>query len=118
MNLNKVKFGQTQLGETVGDVKLPEWARDDPFYYTCVLRRMIESDYVSSAIHLWIDYIFGFKQQGKEAVQNVNIFPFYTYANKLSLDIRDPKQNSEEKQDTIAAIVRAYNYGQTPLMLF
>lgn len=38
LNLNRVKFGTTQLGEEVNDVKLPEWAKGDPFYYTYVLR--------------------------------------------------------------------------------
>lgn len=125
LNLNWVKFGTTQLGEEVNDVKLPEWAKGDPFYYTYVLRWMIESDYASSQLHLWIDYIFGHKQQGKEAEKSLNVFPYITYENKVSLDVWDPKANvgadiaEQERQEMILPLLSwAYNYGQTPLQLF
>ena len=79
---------------------------------------MIESDYVSSHIHLWIDYIFGYKQQGKEAEKALNVFPAITYENKANLNERDPKSDNKDdpskEEMTLSLISRAYNYGQTP----
>ena len=44
-------------------VKLPPWAKGDPYEFVRVQRHALESDYVSSRLHEWIDLIFGFKQQ-------------------------------------------------------
>lgn len=50
-------------------------------YFTCKLgpvdfisklRQALESDYVSNHLHHWIDLIFGYKQNGPEAIKANN----------------------------------------------
>ena len=38
------------------------------------LPKALESDYVSAHLHEWIDLVFGYKQQGKEAEKAHNVF--------------------------------------------
>ena len=113
LNLNRVRFGTTQQGELVDNVKLPKWCDNDPFKYVSALRELMESDYVSANIHLWIDYIFGYKQTGEKAVEALNVYPRITYEGKVNFE-------SREATDAIlrSMIVQAYNYGQTPSQLF
>jgi hypothetical protein len=42
-------------------------------------RKALESNYVSEHLNEWIDLIWGFKQNGKEAIENLNIFYYLTY---------------------------------------
>jgi hypothetical protein len=51
----------------VGDVGLPPWA-STPRDFVRINREALESDYVSEHLHEWIDLIFGYKQQGEEAI--------------------------------------------------
>ena len=54
--------------------------------YTEFVRQMraaLESDFVSAHLHLWIDLIFGSKQQGTPALKANNLFEGYTYESAL-----------------------------------
>lgn len=71
-NSQNLDLGTTQNLHRVDDVELPPWACNDPQEFIRKHREALESDYVSEHLHEWIDLIFGFKQQGDEAIQANN----------------------------------------------
>lgn len=89
---------------------LPPWATDARDFIR-KHRAALESEYVSSNLHHWIDLIFGYKQQGPAAVEAVNVFMFTSYEGKVDLDkIEDPRERA-----AIEGMVR--ELGQTPAQL-
>jgi hypothetical protein len=67
---------------------------------------------VSSNIQYWIDLIFGYKQKGKIAKENLNLFYYLTYEDSIDLkEIED-----EVKRTSIEAQI--IHFGQTPSQLF
>lgn len=55
-------------------------------HYIYYFRSAFESKYVSEKINNWIDLIFGYKQQGKLAEENLNVFYYLTYYGCIQLD--------------------------------
>ncbi|XP_077438112.1 WD repeat- and FYVE domain-containing protein 4 isoform X2 [Vanacampus margaritifer] len=111
LNSNHMQLGCMADGTALGDVELPAWAKDDPQEFIRIQREALESDYVSSHLHLWIDLIFGYRQQGPAAVESVNTFHPYFYARRGRQDAKDPLIKS-----TILGYVS--NFGQIPKQLF
>jgi WD40 repeat protein len=112
VNCNQFDLGIKQNGVGMDDVELPPWAKGDPHEFIRVHRAALESDHVSANLHHWIDLIFGYKQQGDEAVRSLNVFHHLTYEGAVEIDtIADPVQ----KNATIGII---NNFGQTPKQLF
>jgi factor associated with neutral sphingomyelinase activation len=72
--------------QVVSDVHLPEWARKNPYLFVVTLREAFESNYVSQNLNKWIDFIFGYKQQGVEAEKAINTYSVVTYEDKVDLD--------------------------------
>ncbi|KAK6051161.1 Beige/BEACH domain protein, partial [Cooperia oncophora] len=68
LNKNKFDFGVKQNGVVLDDVVLPPWAHGDAREFVRLHRQALECDYVSSHLHEWIDLVFGYKQNGDEAV--------------------------------------------------
>ena len=110
-NLNRFEFGSTQRGKHVDNVELPAWAKD-AFEFIRLHRKALESSYVSEHLHLWIDLIFGAKQNGKAAIAAQNVFHPLTYEGEVDLDSID---DSVIKTATLSQI---HNFGQTPRKLF
>jgi len=57
---------------------LPPWASSAAEFIQ-INRDALESEHVSAHLHLWIDLIFGYKQQGSEAEAANNVFHYLTY---------------------------------------
>ncbi|KAG0249421.1 hypothetical protein BG011_009323 [Mortierella polycephala] len=113
MNTNAFNFGTLQTtGEQINHVALPPWAKDDPKIFIEKHREALECDYVSAHLHEWIDLIFGYKQQGPDAVRAVNVFHHMSYEGAIDLDTID---DHIQKSATIGII---HNFGQTPKQLF
>jgi hypothetical protein len=113
MNDNGFNFGTLQTtNEQIDHVKLPPWAKGDPKIFIERHREALECEYVSAHLHEWIDLIFGYKQQGPEAVRAVNVFHHMSYEGAIDLDTID---DHIQKSATIGII---HNFGQTPRQLF
>ncbi|XP_039994634.1 WD repeat- and FYVE domain-containing protein 4 isoform X3 [Xiphias gladius] len=111
LNSNHIQLGCMEDGTALGDVELPLWAKGDPQEFIRIHREALESDYVSSHLHLWIDLIFGYRQQGPAAVESINTFHPYFYAQRGHQNAKDPIIRS-----TILGYVS--NFGQVPKQLF
>jgi factor associated with neutral sphingomyelinase activation len=82
MNLN---LGMRSDGVQVNDVVLPPWASNaEDFTKKC--QEALECDCVSRSLHHWIDLIFGYKQQGKNAEKANNLFHYLTYEDSSVMD--------------------------------
>ncbi|KAL4509991.1 hypothetical protein ABPG72_010184 [Tetrahymena utriculariae] len=112
LNLNKEDFGIRQTGERVDNVEIPQWADRNPFKFVVLHRKALESEAVSSSISNWIDLIFGYKQIGKEAEKNLNVFYHLTYEQKVDLD------QIKDESTRISTETQIINFGQTPYQLF
>ncbi|KAI8801094.1 hypothetical protein BJ742DRAFT_42857 [Cladochytrium replicatum] len=111
VNENGFNLGTKQTGPEVNDVVLPKWA-SSPEEFIRLHREALESDFVSQNLHNWIDLIWGYKQQGEEAVKANNVFYYLTYEGAIDIDsVKDPvERRSIEDQIN--------NFGQTPSQLF
>ncbi|KAG5372176.1 Beige protein-like protein 1 [Yarrowia sp. C11] len=112
-NSNNFSFGQRQNdGDAkVNDVELPPWAKGDPKLFVQRNREALESQYVRDNLHLWIDLIFGVRQQGSEAIESLNVFHHLSYRGAINLEVIE---NEMEKLATIGII---HNFGQTPAQI-
>ena len=79
----------TQQKNRVHHVELPKWS-SNAYEFIIKHRQELESDYVSENIGNWIDLVFGYKQRGKIAEENLNLFFYLTYEGAIDLkDIAD-----------------------------
>ncbi|XP_044266497.1 protein FAN-like isoform X1 [Tribolium madens] len=106
-----INFGYRHNGLKVGDVELPSWA-DSPKDFIRKLRDALESDIVSQGLHQWIDLIFGYKQQGEEAVKANNLFYHLCYEGNVDLG------NIQDLNQRHALEVQIMEFGQIPKQVF
>ncbi|XP_065880379.1 BEACH domain-containing protein B isoform X2 [Euphorbia lathyris] len=112
VNSNSYHLGIKQDGEPISDVCLPPWAKGSAELFINKNREALESEYVSSNLHHWIDLVFGYKQRGKAAVEAANIFYYLTYEGAVDLDSMEDELQRSAIEDQIA------NFGQTPIQIF
>ncbi|KAK9165680.1 hypothetical protein Scep_000871 [Stephania cephalantha] len=112
INSNSYHLGIKQDGEPLGHVSLPPWAQGSPEEFIQKNREALESEYVSSNLHLWIDLVFGYKQRGKPAEEAANIFYYLTYEGAVDLETMEDELQRSAIEDQIA------NFGQTPIQVF
>jgi hypothetical protein len=106
-NGNRLDLGVKQNGVPISDVVLPPWASSAEDF---VLKNLLalESEYVSTHIHEWIDLVFGAKQRGPAAVAANNVFFYLTYEGMVDIDsISDPVIKSSMR-------AQIAHFGQTP----
>jgi hypothetical protein len=110
VNANEFDLGQPE-GER-GDVVLPPWAHGSPHAFIAWQMRALESQYVSSSLHHWIDLIFGVNQSGRGAIEANNVFHPHCYEFSAS----HPRPTDPEE----LAIVEAHagNFGVVPHQIF
>ncbi|XP_055679580.1 lysosomal-trafficking regulator isoform X3 [Lutzomyia longipalpis] len=106
-NSEDFDFGVRQSGERVHHVTLPPWSNNSSRLFVLIHRQALESDYVRSKLHLWIDLIFGYKQSGKAAVAATNVFHSATYP-------EFPEPASTDPVDRSAYTTMIRTYGQMP----
>ncbi|XP_066429755.1 lipopolysaccharide-responsive and beige-like anchor protein isoform X2 [Eleutherodactylus coqui] len=110
VNTNDYNLGVMDDGTVVSDVELPPWAKTAEEFVR-ISRLALESEFVSCQLHQWIDLIFGYKQQGPEAVRALNVFYYLTYEGAVNLSsIADPVL-----REGVEAQIRSF--GQTPSQL-
>ena len=108
INKNNYDYGMTQDKVAIDNVQLPNWAGRNPYLFVAELRARLESAHVSERINQWIDLIYGYKQRGKDAVENLNIFYPLTYENCIDLSQVDDPNELESFETQIA------HFGQNP----
>lgn len=111
VNMDDLDLGHRHRGERVHDVELPVWA-DSPRDYIRKNAKALESEFVSQHLHLWIDLIFGYKQQGEAAIDADNLYYYLTYEGAVDLEsIKDVRERA-------ALESQIQEFGQTPKQLF
>ena len=93
LNTNNLNFGIRSDKKEVHHVELPKWSQNNPKIFIDTLRKALESKYVSNNLHLWIDLIWGYKQNGIEAEKAYNKFYYLTYQGAVDINkIKDKSQ--------------------------
>uniref|UniRef100_A0A8C3TXX9 LPS responsive beige-like anchor protein n=1 Tax=Catharus ustulatus TaxID=91951 RepID=A0A8C3TXX9_CATUS len=110
VNSNNYNLGVMDDGTVVSDVELPPWAKT-PEEFVRINRLALESEFVSCQLHQWIDLIFGYKQQGPEAVRALNVFYYLTYEGAVNLS----SITDSVLREAVEAQIRSF--GQTPSQL-
>ncbi|KAL3093184.1 hypothetical protein niasHT_022634 [Heterodera trifolii] len=113
-NGDELELGVRQSGDQVDHVQVPPWCpRGDHRLFCLIHRHALESRHVTTNLHHWIDLIFGFKQNGENAVRAMNVFHPATYRG------RDFVESNKDDPLIVCAIqTMIRTYGQMPLQLF
>ena len=106
----------------LNDIILPPWANNSPEKFIQIQRNALESEYVSTHLHHWIDLIFGMKQRppflndggSLLAVKACNVFFHITYEGAVDMDVL--KETRPDLFNTVVSMLK--NYGQTPPQVF
>ena len=113
INGSNYNFGKREHdGKYVNNVILPNWCWNNSEIFIELHRCALESQYVSNNLNKWIDLIFGYKQNGKNAKESQNLFHPLTYKQNFNID--------SFKDDILkqAAIEQVRSFGNCPKQIF
>ncbi|CRG96289.1 neutral-sphingomyelinase activation factor protein, putative [Plasmodium gallinaceum] len=88
----------------INDVILPKWCNNSK-NFLIIMKNALESNYVNQHLNEWIDLIFGYKQNGKIAKENFNLFHPLTYMHailneKISSEYNIDNEKKKTGEDT------------------
>ena len=110
-NVFNINFGYTQTGKNISNVELPKYAKN-VHDFAFIMRSALESEIASNSLNEWIDYIFGYKQQGDDEIGNL----FYKTRYESCIGEILSKENDEiHRQCDLDDILEC---GQCPIQLF
>jgi hypothetical protein len=96
VNENEFDLGSTPKGGRVNDVVLPPWAHGSAPTFIYLMRKALESDYVSEHLSDWIDLFFGYKQTDQPAVNAANLYHPDMYESAWTKEtLNDPGRSME-----------------------
>ena len=114
LNLNNIQFennkSNNDIMKNISKVELPEWSNNDPYIFITKHREFLESSEVSENLNNWMDLIFGYKQRGKPAIENKNLFFSNSYMKNIDVD----HLKKEEKNLTLILL----EFGLVPNQIF
>ncbi|CAE8595330.1 unnamed protein product [Polarella glacialis] len=110
MNCGNLNLGVRQDGQKVSAVELPSWATD-AYHFVHEHRLALESPVVSAALHLWVDLIWGCRQNGENAREALNVFYPLTYETGVDWSSLEPIRRHATEQQVL-------HFGQTPRQVF
>ncbi|RYH21171.1 hypothetical protein EON65_21320 [archaeon] len=90
--LDPTVFQSNHLHLGLGDLELPVFA-PTPSEFIAYHRAVLESDFVSSQLHHWIDLTFGYCLDGVAAVQNMNVPLKHTLTSSERMGLDTPNVN-------------------------
>ena len=111
INSNKFNFGLTSDGTNIDNVSLPPWASYSPRLFGRIMKKSLESQYVSMHINEWIDLIFGFRQKGSDAEKCFNVL-------RYACSAFNPKKDCEDENELEQKINELCELGINPIQLF
>eukprot|EP00890_Picochlorum_soloecismus_P003469 jgi/Picsp_1/4122/NSC_01632-R1_beach domain-containing protein len=115
VNSKGLAMGKRSDGAQIDSVILPPWANGSASEFIKKMGQALESDYVSSGLHRWIDLVFGIHSRGRKAEKYNNVFYYMTY-DDIAIEQIEAAQGDQEKKD--ARTLEAQEYGRTPMQLF
>ena len=98
---------------SVKNVFLPFWSKNNPYLFIVIYREILEE---ISNINLWIDLIFGFKSNGIEAQNILNLYPRYSYEKCLSYYLE--KNKNKIKNEDLEGLIKLSSLGMIPKQIF
>jgi hypothetical protein len=110
LNRNEFDLGKVR-GQKLNDVDLPPWCHLNALEFVYLMRKALESDYISNNLASWIDLIWGIKQKGNLARECNNIFYPFLYEDVWSVLGKDLEKGPEIKASLETC-------GQIPQQLF
>lgn len=112
LNKYNLNLGIRSDKKEVHHVQLPKWSNNDPKKFIKILRKALESKYVSNNLHLWIDLIWGYKQKGIYAEKSYNKFYYLTYQGAIDIN------SIKDKQQLNSIKMQINEFGQASYSLF